>query len=254
MLKKAEGIIVLFDFIAPVLDERVSKNEKGLSMVKTASKDTFYSIPTGTWYMLREKFKQKLPNTVTVNYVSSAVNIEDAASSAALLTLKSFGILNSNNEPTDLAYDWRDDEKYEEVCTGILNKEYPQELLDLYHSKDSTLPEVKSWFTRAGKLGDSAATKAARTYLLLLNGKLKDVKKPKVEATAKPKQATKPTNVGKKAYPVNTHSNETETKHTTERDFSAKLHLDIQIHISPDSSADQIDKIFESMSKHLKGL
>jgi len=29
------------------------------------------------------------------------------------------------------------------------------------------------------------------------------------------------------------------------------LHIDIQVHISPEATADQIDKIFESMSKHL---
>ncbi|MCW3589017.1 hypothetical protein K6Y74_37430, partial [Burkholderia cenocepacia] len=34
--------------------------------------------------------------------------------------------------------------------------------------------------------------------------------------------------------------------------FSPKLHIDVQIHISPESSAEQIDKIFESMAKHLK--
>jgi uncharacterized protein DUF5343 len=31
------------------------------------------------------------------------------------------------------------------------------------------------------------------------------------------------------------------------------LHIDIQIHISPESTPDQIDKIFESMSRHLYG-
>jgi hypothetical protein len=31
------------------------------------------------------------------------------------------------------------------------------------------------------------------------------------------------------------------------------VHIDIQIHISPESTAQQIDKIFESMSKHLYG-
>lgn len=31
------------------------------------------------------------------------------------------------------------------------------------------------------------------------------------------------------------------------------LHIDIQIHISPESSSEQIDKIFESMAKHLYG-
>jgi len=32
---------------------------------------------------------------------------------------------------------------------------------------------------------------------------------------------------------------------------SPSLHIDIQVHISPDSSPEQIDKIFESMAKHL---
>jgi hypothetical protein len=31
------------------------------------------------------------------------------------------------------------------------------------------------------------------------------------------------------------------------------VHIDIQIHISPESTAEQIDKIFESMAKHLNG-
>lgn len=31
------------------------------------------------------------------------------------------------------------------------------------------------------------------------------------------------------------------------------VHIDIQIHISPESTPDQIDKIFESMAKHLYG-
>lgn len=32
-----------------------------------------------------------------------------------------------------------------------------------------------------------------------------------------------------------------------------EVHIDIQIHISPESTAQQIDKIFESMAKHLYG-
>jgi hypothetical protein len=35
--------------------------------------------------------------------------------------------------------------------------------------------------------------------------------------------------------------------------FGPALHIDIQIHISPEASADQIDQIFASMSKHLYG-
>ena len=34
---------------------------------------------------------------------------------------------------------------------------------------------------------------------------------------------------------------------------SPALHIDIQIHISPESTTQQIDQIFESMAKHLYG-
>lgn len=33
--------------------------------------------------------------------------------------------------------------------------------------------------------------------------------------------------------------------------FSPKLHIDIQIHISPDATPQQIEQIFESMAKHI---
>jgi hypothetical protein len=32
---------------------------------------------------------------------------------------------------------------------------------------------------------------------------------------------------------------------------SPSVHIDVQIHISPEATADQIDQIFSSMSKHL---
>jgi glycine cleavage system regulatory protein len=43
---------------------------------------------------------------------------------------------------------------------------------------------------------------------------------------------------------------QTVTRHTS---LGPALHIDIQIHISPEASADQIDQIFASMAKHLYG-
>jgi len=40
----------------------------------------------------------------------------------------------------------------------------------------------------------------------------------------------------------------------TNRRGHPSLHIDIQIHISPEASAEQIDQIFASMAKHLKEL
>ena len=44
------------------------------------------------------------------------------------------------------------------------------------------------------------------------------------------------------------------SKQSTIPESRPSLHINIQIHISPDSSPEQIDQIFESMSKHLRDL
>jgi hypothetical protein len=43
-------------------------------------------------------------------------------------------------------------------------------------------------------------------------------------------------------------------QHGTSRRTSPSLHIDIQIHISPEASTDQIEQIFASMAKHLKDM
>ena len=42
-----------------------------------------------------------------------------------------------------------------------------------------------------------------------------------------------------------------EEKTTHSRQATPSLHIDIQVHISPDATSDQIDQIFASMAKHL---
>lgn len=221
-------------------------------------KSNYQAIPNSAWFSLRDKFKQKVPNEVNASYLASALGITEASASGNILpALKTFGILDDNNKPTDFAYEWRDDDKYVEACSKILERAYPQEIRDLFHEKDAALSEVKSWFARNAKVGESAAVKYARTYLLVLKGEVQNAKTTNpttIKATKiKPIKITSVTSPKVKENDVTTN-NSNATKENKPEAFSPKLHLDIQIHISPDSSAEQIDKIFESMSKHLRGL
>lgn len=98
-------------------------------------------------------------------------------------------------------------------------------------------------------------------YLLLLE---KDPNKKDVVSKAKPAAAQKAPQPAKSAAsalkraakPVenpNKRVKDGADKESQEQmhGFSPKLHVDIQIHISPDSTPEQIDKIFESMARHL---
>lgn len=231
-------------------------------------KKGYPKIPKANWFLLRDKFKQRTPERVSPSYVATALGMGEASASANIIPpLRVFGLIDDGGKPSELAYDWRDDTKDAAVCKQILDTTYPQELRDLFHDASGTTKDVENWFARNAKVGQSAARAYAATYLMLLEGDLTKakelngakskaaspaIKKTKVitrsETAAKPlKVEIAPPELSKSA----TRHGGADEGVEDRRGFSPKLHVDIQIHISPDSSPEQIDKIFESMAKHL---
>lgn len=232
-------------------------------------KKGYPKIPRANWFLLRDKFKQRTPERVSPSYVATALSMGEASASANIIPpLRAFGLIDDAGKPSDRAYDWRDDTKYAEVCKQIVESTYPQELRDLFHDASASTKDVENWFARNARVGQSAARAYSATYLMLLEADLTKAKeqngsKPKAaNASGKPAKASPPAKAAKAApapaaapaappetaKPATGHEGEDSG---ARRGFSPKLHVDIQIHISPDSSPEQIDKIFESMAKHL---
>jgi len=227
-------------------------------------KKGYPKIPRNNWFLLREKFKQRTPERVSPSYVATALGMSEASASANIIPpLRAFGLIGEDNKPTDLAYDWRDDTKYADVCEKIFEKVYSQELRDIFHDpRNIDIKAVEAWFARDAKVGQAAARAYGATFAMLLEA---DVSKAKEQKAAKQKNGTDKPKVAKtsaptkKAVPPPTEKAAppppppvVETHGTGGKPvFSPKLHVDIQIHISPDSSPEQIEKIFESMAKHL---
>ncbi|WP_237173314.1 DUF5343 domain-containing protein [Paracandidimonas lactea] len=234
-------------------------------------KKGYPKIPRNNWFLLRDKFKQRTPERVSPSYVASALSMSEASASANIIPpLRVFGLIDDTGKPSDLAYDWRDDSKYAAVCKQILEATYPQELRDLYHEASAPAKDIESWFARDAKVGQAAARAYASTYLTLLEADLTKAKEQKNGSKSKVSSvAGKPPKAGAKGALVSKVTKTTPPIGTVEtfsppanhsgsaddggakQGFSPKLHVDIQIHISPDSSPEQIDKIFESMAKHL---
>jgi hypothetical protein len=226
-------------------------------------KKGYPKIPMNNWFLLRERFKQRTPEKVTPSYIATALGMGEASASANIIPpLKAFGLIDEVGKPTDLAYDWRDDKKYSAVCRSIVEATYPRELTDLFPDSSADLKDVANWFARDAKVGESAARAYSATYVMLLEADLDRAKekavKPKATDTAgkaKKPRSSRPVPSAPSDTPTRevlapaSVEHERETKEV--RGFSPKLHVDIQIHISPDSSPEQIDKIFESMAKHL---
>lgn len=223
-------------------------------------KNSFPKIASSNWFALRDKFKQRVPAEISTSYVATALGMSEAsAGSNVIPALKTLGIIDESGKPTDITYDWREDSKYKVVCEKLIKNIYPQELRDLFHDETVSQDELKSWFMRQGKVGEPAARMFAQTYSMLLSGDLNKIKenttrtnnkKPTTVIKSKTGKAEKAILEVKNTKFVNEHDDDNNKR---KEGFSPNLHLDIQIHISPESNADQIDKIFESMAKHLKG-
>jgi len=224
---------------------------------------SFPKIAESNWWKLRNLFKQKVPSTVTTTYLASALSMAERSARGNVITpFKKLGILDDDSKPTDLAYDWRDDSKYSEVCQKLLKKIYPQEVLDLYPSLESDRKSLDLWFMNYCRCGKPAATMFSTFYRLLLKAdpslpEEKALPKQKGSGLAKPPRAR--TSKADLAVATPKDAEHIDKKVTSPCEIPQgrhgslpQLHINIQLHISAEATAEQIDKIFESMARHLK--
>lgn len=224
-----------------------------------AKEDTsFPKIPEANWWKLRNLFRNKVPAAVTASYLATALSMAESSAKANLIApFKKIGIIEEDGKPTDLAYDWRDDSKYPDVCKTLIEKYYPQEIKDLFHSSDLDFQQLTNWFMNNARCGENTAKMFARFYILLLKADpsgseaVNNKKDTKVNKQAKPKKKEKAISPTNKPHEYPSASNQSLTSPTILGN-TPELHINIQLHISPESSTEQIDKIFESMAKHLK--
>lgn len=226
-------------------------------------KVTYPKIGRRIWLSMRTRFAKSMPTTVTPDFVSSIVEMgDDSAKANVLSPLRALGILDKDNKPTELAERWRHDDEYKQVCEEIRTMVYPIGLLETYpEGKPDQYEQIKKWFAKNGKVGDSAARMFADTYILLSQA---DLSAPENEV-AKPRPPKKASNpaampaakpVRRAAHavvipPKDPLPDQHDNKGHSGKGRLPSVHIDVQVHISPDTTPEQIDRIFESMSRHL---
>jgi hypothetical protein len=166
-------------------------------------------------------------------------------------------LIDEESKPTPLANEWRFNEKYPEVCAKIKSSIYDQELLDAFPDVNHDKAQVERWFASKTMSGAVAARRMATLFELLTKAEpnqkeTKDQNKaiqknqqnsrPKISPTAKPKvEINRPESSPVITLPQNNQQ-------------FPSIHIDVQIHLSPEAPPEQIDKIFESIAKHLNSL
>lgn len=219
--------------------------------------NSFPTISEKNWWAIREKFKSSLPSVVSTTYIKSLLSManDNSANSNVISPLKRIGLIDNENKPTMLANDWRIDDKYKAVCETIIKSVYPTELLDLFPDSSVDRVTARTWFMSQG-VGQGAADKMVALFSLLKSGEIKD----KISGYTK-STTNKSANSKQHKASTNKATSKPSTDQPTVGDDKnidsincPNLHIDLQIHISPDSTPDQIDIIFASMAKHLYGM
>lgn len=234
-------------------------------MAELSERTAFPSLPLKHWWALRSLFRTSVPTVVDAAYLSNRLGQGTMTIASArnnvLPALKHMGLIDAEGKPTDLVHKWKMDSSFAEACHEILKTAYPQSLIDTVPPDEAEFEAAKRWFMSVAKLGENAARKAATTYLLIceadpskqVEAKTTTSKRPR-RGSAAPKVNAKSPNREASPEQIMTEiqSHQTETMATRElvRDHPS-LHIDIQIHISPDAEAEQIDGIFASMARHL---
>ncbi|MCL4251317.1 MAG: DUF5343 domain-containing protein [Anaerolineae bacterium] len=224
-------------------------------------------IPESNWWTLRDQFKKTLPNSVNVNYLKSLLGLgSDQAARNVIAPLQKIGLIDDDGRPTSLANEWRHDATYPEVCQKILVEVYPQELRDLYSGSGLDRDAVERWFSLSAQLGQGAARQSAALYMLLHDGVPKSstefskTRSNKGESKSRAKNAKSTSSSrnksdgadSKSAQPARSIEVSTpQLEQQIGRNSDLTLHIDLQIHISPDATAEQIDQIFASIARHI---
>ena len=230
-------------------------------------KVTYPTFTIKHWWALREKFKRSLPTTVTAGYVETALSVNKRSAEILMAPLKSMGIIDADKKPLERATRWRDDETYPDVCAEIRNEIYPKELLDAVPGPTINRDAAQRWFAKTTGSGAVATANMAGLYQLLweANPVRSDEQarpSPSSRSSKRPLRASsaKPKHSEVSSVPSNAPAGQGEPASIAVEPSSVQpksppaLHINVQIHISAESTPDQIDQIFASMAKHFKDL
>ena len=216
------------------------------------------TISEKAWWIIRDKFKVSLPSSFSPTYVKSLLSMssDSSANSNIITPMRRLGLIDEENKPTALANQWRIDDTYGKACETMIKTVYPVELLDLFPDEVVDKNSARTWFMSNG-VGQAAADKMIALFVLLKEGKVKDKKvspTKKANASTSSKEAKKaPTTRTEKSLDAEPLVTEPTAQNSAPVSNRPNLHIDLQIHISPESTPEQIECIFASMAKHLYG-
>jgi hypothetical protein len=198
-----------------------------------------YSTVPGKIKQLLEKIRGVgVPSKVTVQYLKT-IGFTSSNDSSLVSVLKFIGFIDAHNAPTQKWLQYRGS-NHKSVLGEALREAY-KDLFDVYPDAQSrSRQDLEHVFSTSTSGGKEVISKLVSTFKIMCDEAEfgSPSKSPTGNPTKEPAQT--PATVGE--APARSH-----------RPGNASLHIDIQVHISPESSPEQFEQIFASMAKHLYG-
>lgn len=181
-----------------------------------------------------------VPNKVTTKWMES-IGYKSSNDRSMMVVLQQIQFVDASNVPTERWVSFRG-ANYRQVLADAIVNGYA-ELFTTYpdaHARSNE--ELEGFFSTKSTAGKQVISKTVSTFKALCD--LADFSSLTISAPVSP------SNTGKVnmnlAVPL-----QQEQSGQGNLPFAPKLHIDIQIHISPDATPQQIEQIFESMAKHI---
>ena len=233
------------------------------------AKRSYPYVSANVWTELRLRFQKSIPSKITPGYLQTALGFESEKAAKNLLPqLRSLGLINVDGTPTDLAKSYRMDNEYEAATKEIVAAVYPEEVRELFPGPVEDTGLVAGWFMRHTGGGQASATMQARLYVSLVSGQVPsgdkaartakptssgDKRPAKRVPTAAALPAVIPETAAAAEKPGDEGGGQVALPENQIGQALPGLHIDVQIHIDAEATADQIDAVFASMAKHLYG-
>jgi hypothetical protein len=217
-----------------------------------ADKTRYPQIPSTVWWGVRS-ILQRTPNaTIDERLLGVQLGVQETAARQYIVELRNVGLLTDEGRATSLAARWRLDDTYSEAVRDIVDRVYPEGLINVAPPGEADRQKVVSWFLREG-LGQGAAGNKAATYLLMSSpepseaparGQQRDGNGAPARRKA-PAVREEPKTAGALRQRVNPSGG------SGGRADVMPLNVNVQIHISADAGSEQIEAIFKAMRRYL---
>jgi hypothetical protein len=171
-----------------------------------------------------------------------------SARTNVLPTLRKLKLVDTQGKPTPLATKWRDDQEYRAVCDAMIKACYPQELIGAVPSARDNKDAAARWFAGKTGAGKIAVGKMVSFYAMLQEGLPAKQKKPSVQE--KPAKSAR-VRESPQRRPASTSNQDDSRRVAEQAPREPSVHINLQIHISPDASSDQIKDIFQNIAKYI---